>query len=371
MKIICLQENLKNGLNAAERIIGKSLTLPILNNLLLKAEKGRLRISSTNLEIGINYWISGKIEKDGEITVPAKVLSSIVNNLPNKKIELEAKDNTLNLKCENYKAKIKGQDAKDFPIIPKIQSQTTCSVGQEALRAGLSQVAGMAALSESRPEISGILFDFSKNVLKLVATDSFRLGEKTIFTENSFQAAVIVPQRTALELIRILSEKMELEEKKATVNLVLSPSQVMFDLGHVQLISRLIDGQYPPYQQIIPTNFQASAIVEREEVLKTVKIASLFSSKINDIQLIVSPAKKIIEIFAQSADVGENRSQLKAESEGKQLEVVFNWRYILDGLNNINSNKILFKLNNETSPTVIKPVGDESYLYVVMPIKSA
>lgn len=370
MKIICLQENLKNGLNTTERIIGKNLTLPILNNLLLKTDKGKLKISSTNLEIGINYWASGKIEKDGEITIPAKVLSSIISQLPNKKIELESKDRIIYLKCENYKAKIKGQDAREFPIIPKIQPQAEIEINKAALKSGLAQVAGMAANSEARPEISGILFSFEKNKLKLAATDSFRLAEKSIFLKTDFTGSMIVPQRTAQELIRILSDQADNNKKEESVKIIMGVNQVMFDLGCIQLVSRLIDGQYPDYQQIIPTSFQTKIIINRDELAKTIKIASLFSSKISDVQLKVFPQKGIVEVFSQNADIGENRAEIRAEGEGKEAQVSFNWRYLLDGLSNISSDKVLCGLNNETAAAILKPVGGEDYVYVVMPIRA-
>ena len=369
--MICLQENLKNGLSAAERIIGKNLTLPILNNLLLKTEKGRLKISATNLEIGINYWVPGKIEKEGEITLPARTISGFVNNLPNKKIEIEAKDNSAVLKCENYKAKIKGQDAKDFPIIPKIQAQATIELDQEGLKKGLNQVVGMAAVSESRPEISGILMSFNKGSLKIVATDSFRLAEKIIFINNSYVGSIIIPQRTALEIIRVLSEKEEGKEgERPSLKIILGLNQILFDLGNVQLVSRLIDGQYPDYQQIIPKNFKTKTVLNNNQLLKTTKIASLFSSKINDVKFIFVPQKKIIEICAQNVDIGENRSQLEAEINGQATEVSFNWRYLLDGLNNIEAEGVFLGLNDESGPAILKPANDESYLYVVMPIKA-
>lgn len=368
MKIICLQENLKNGLSTTERIIGKNLTLPILNNLLLKTDKGKLKISSTNLEIGINYWTSGKIEKEGEITIPAKVLSSVISQLPNKKIELEAKDGILHLKCENYKAKIKGQDAKEFPIIPKIQAQTEIEIKKSPFKTGMAQVVGMAANSEARPEISGILFAFEKNKLKLAATDSFRLAEKSLFLKNDFTGAMIVPQRTAQELIRILNDQVDSNEEG--VKIIIGVNQVMFDLGHIQLVSRLIDGQYPDYQQIIPTSFQTKIIINRDELAKTIKIASLFSSKISDVQLKAFPQKGILEVFSQNADIGENMNQVKAEGEGKDANVSFNWRYLLDGLNNISSDIILCGLNNETAAAILKPADGEDYVYVVMPIRA-
>jgi len=373
MKITCLQENLKTNLNITQNIVGKNLTLPILNNLLLEIDSGRLKISSTNLEIGINTWTSGKIEKTGSITCPAKILSSFVNNLPNKKIELETKDNTLFIKCDNYKAAIKGLSADDFPLIPKIKEKPIFVFKKsEVLKNDLNKIVGSAALSESRPEFSGILFKIAKESIKFVATDSFRLAEKTITRANSGGQlnSLIIPQRTIQELIRILGEKPSQE-----IKFILGDNQILFELDEVQLISRLIDGQYPDYQQIIPKNFETKVILSKDEFINNIRIASIFSSKINDVKLVVRPEK--IEILSQDPDLGENRSQMAAKVQGKSMEIIFNFRYLMEGLANIGTKQVFLGLNSDeqgtspkSNPAIVKPVGEEGYLYVVMPIKT-
>ena len=367
MKIICLQENLKQSLNITQNIIGKNLILPILNNLLLKTEKGRLRISATNLEIGINTWTSGKIEKEGEVTCPAKILTNFISNLPNKKIEIEAKNNNILIKCDNYHANIKGLPADDFPIIPKIKDEIILEIETEKIKDSLEKVAGVAAFSELRPEITGVLFKFEKNNLKLAATDSFRLAEKNITELNlksEFKQSLIIPQRTIQELIRILNEK------KGNLKVILGSNQILFDLNEAQLISRLIEGQYPDYQQIIPKDFSIQIKTLREELINNIRLASIFSSKINDIKFSFRGSK--LEILAQDPDVGENKSSLSIEREGKDddLNIDFNYRYLLDGLSNIKTKEVFIGLNSESTPVVFKPVGEEEYLYVVMPIKT-
>ncbi len=366
MKIICLQENLKSGLNIAQNIIGRNLSLPILNNLLLETEKGRLKISSTNLEIGINTWVSCKVEKEGAITCPAKILTGFIGGLPNKKVELEAKANVLTIKCENYKASLKGLPADDFPIIPKIKEPALAEIKSHVFREGLSRVAGMASLSESRPEIAGVLMKPDKNDLKLVATDSFRLAQKLIFEVNKkaeFVQPLIIPQRTAQELIRILAEE------EGDLKICLGSNQILFDTGEAQLISRLIDGQYPDYQQIIPGSFAIQVTVEREEILNVIRIAGLFSSKINDVKFSLQDGK--LEILSQDPDLGENKTELPAEIKGKNVQVNFNYRYLLEGLSNIGTKQIFLGLNSESTPAIIKPVGDDTYLYLIMPIKAS
>jgi len=368
MHIICLQKNLKKALSITERIIGKNLTLPILNNILLSIENKRLKVSSTNLEIGINYWVSGKIEKEGSITVPARLLSGFVSNLPNKKVELKVRDNQLSLKCENHKAVLKGLSAKDFPIIPKIKDNSLFKIRGEVFKTALTQVVEMASFSESRPEISGIFMNLdatdSKSLIKLVATDSFRLAEKIIENKSkNHNHSLIIPQRTIQELIRVLSEE------EAELEVILGSSQILFNLGFCQIISRLIEGQYPDYQQIIPKDSKTQVIINREQLINAVRIASLFSSKINDIKLNILPEKSALEVSAKDIDLGEDRSQIKAEINGPGLEVAFNYRYVLDGLNNILSDKVIFSFNTGSNPATIRPVGDKTYTYMIMPIK--
>jgi DNA polymerase-3 subunit beta len=367
MYLICLQENLKQALNITEKIIGRNLTLPILNNLLLSIEKNKLKVSSTNLEIGINSWVSSKIQEKGSITVPARILTDFVNNLPNEKVELRVKDKQLEIKCKKFKAVLKGLPADDFPIIPKIKDNPLIKIKSNLLKDGFTQVVEMASLSESRPEISGIYMRFDKNLIKLAATDSFRLAEKYLEinsnNKNLKGQSIIIPQRTIQEVNRILGEE------EVEVEIILSGNQVLFDLGYAQVISRLIEGQYPDYQQIIPDNFQTQVVVNRGELINNIKVASLFSGKINDVKISINPKKSFLEILSKDVDIGENKSKIEAEIEGKNQEIIFNHRYLLDGLNNIFSDKVVLGLNDSAKPVVVRPVGDISYTYVIMPIK--
>jgi len=365
MKIICLQENLKNNLNLTQNIIGRNLTLPILNNVLLATEDGRLKISSTNLEIGINTWTAGKVEKSGAITCPAKVLTNFVNNLPNKKVELEVKNNTLIIRCENYKAILNCLSADDFPIIPKIKEPPLIELDNNILKDALIKVVGAASLSESRPEITGVLFKFAKRELRLAATDSFRLAEKVVVDSNKKSdetRSLIIPQRTIQEVIRVFSEK------EGETKICLGAGQILFDGGDAQVISRLIDGQYPDYQQIIPKDFSTQAIIDKNELLGVIRAAAVFSNKTNSIKFSLSDGE--LEVLSQDADLGENKSQIKVQAKGKKIEVNFNYRYLLDGLANISTKQVFLGLISDSNPAILKPVGDESYLYLVMPIKA-
>lgn len=368
MEIITLQENLKDGINIVQNIIGKNLTLPILNNILLTVEKKRLRLISTDLEIAITHWTSCKVKKEGEITIPAKLFSDFVNNLPNKKIEIQTKVDSIHIKCENFKSVIRGINSKEFPIIPKIKGSPILKIEALKLKQALSQVVNFTSLSDIRPEISGVLFDISPKGVKLVATDSFRLGEKTLVIKDSkskVKKSVIIPLRTVQELLRILST----QNKEEMVEITIEQNQILFNISDTQIISRLIEGTYPNYEQLIVERFETSLILDKDEFLNSVKVASLFSSKINDLRLRAVPKKSLLEVFTQDIEVGENISQIKGDIKGKEMEIIFNHKYLLDGLNTVSSGKVILGLNGETSPGIVKPVGDPSFIYVIMPIK--
>ncbi len=375
MRLIILQEKLKNGLNIIERISLKSLTLPILNNVLFSAEKNFLKLSATDLEIGINWWVLTKIEKPGEITIPSRLLSGFINLLPNKKINLEVEKNNLLLNCENYKTQINGFSAEEFPIIPKVNQNEFISLNNSVFCRGVGQVVDIALPSGTRPEISGIYFLFQKNAITVAATDSFRLGEKKIFLKNNSSLkedySLILPQKTAKELINIFNDK------PGELKIYFSANQVMFERlmeevvhPQIQVVSRLIEGEYPNYQEIIPKKYTTQLILNKEEFLNQIKSASLFSGKINEVNIKILPQEKKIEIFSQSPETGKYQSFISGKIKGQPLKMSFNHRFLLDGLANIKSAEVVFELNGEAGPGLLRPLADESYLYLVMPIKT-
>lgn len=373
MKVEVLKENLKGGLNIIEKIAGKNLSLPILDNVLINTEDSFLSLSSTDLETAIKLWMLVKVVKPGRVAVPAKFLSSFVSLLPNEKIILEEKKQGLSVECKNFKNQIQGFNPEEFPIIPELKNSEYLEVDNRKLCQGLAQIADVASPSQSRPEISGIYFTFSKNILKIVATDSFRLAEKTITLESPIKQPLsfILPQKPAKELINILSEK------EGKIKIYPSPSQVMFqfpmkDTDHpqVEIISRLIEGEYPNYEEIIPNKFKTHVVIKRDEFLNQVKAASLFSGKINEIKTNVNIGSKEVIISAQSPDIGESQSNTPAKTEGEDISTSFNHKFLIDGLINIKSSEVAFDLSKEDGPCVLRPIGDASYIYVVMPIKA-
>jgi DNA polymerase-3 subunit beta len=377
MKLIILKENLYKGLNIVGRVAGKNLTLPILNNIFLSAKKNFLNLSSTDLELGIRYWTLIKTEQEGEITVPARILTSFINSLPDKKITISAKDQDLFVQCDEYSTKIKGQSAEEFPIIPNIEDDRVIEMSNPVLCEGISQVVDFSTANQARPELSGIFFSFQKDGLKLTATDSFRLAEKKLsFSKNpGRELSFILPQKSAKEIVNILAEN------KGKVKMYISQNQVLFeypmaetDHPEIQVVSRLIDGEYPDYQGIIPQKYECRLIIEKDKLASQIKTASIFSGKSNEIKIRVDDKKKGIEILSQNPELGENKSFLPVKvdkASTKEMEISFNHKFLTDGLNNIKSKNVVFELNGEEGPALLRPEGDVNYLYVVMPIKAA
>ncbi len=378
MKLIILQEKLKEGIGIIERVSIKSLTLSILNNVLLKTEKNFLNLVTTDLETGIKWWSLAKVEKEGALTVPTKVLSSFVNFLPNKQITLELKDLVLDIECENYQTKIKGQSADEFPIIPQITEGESISVNSQFFCQSLNTIVDIPVPSTAKPEISGIYFAFQKDFIKMTAPDSFRLAEKTFFLEGqassslSKECTFILPQKAAREIVNIFGGK------EGELRIYFSPNQVLFELPmaetphpQIQLVSRLIEGEYPNYEAIIPKKSETQVSFQRNEFLNQIKSASLFSGKINEVKLKIDPKKERVELFSQNPDLGEYHSYLPGRIKGKELEISFNHRFLADGLLNIKSPEVVFELTGPEGPAVLKPAGDPTYLYVAMPIKAS
>ncbi len=378
MKITILKEKLKEGIGVIEKVSIKSITLPVLNNILIVSEKNFLNLIATDLEVGIKWWSLAKTEKAGKIALPAKILSGFINFLPNKPVNLEIKDLNLKIECQNYKTAIKGINPDDFPIIPKISEEEKIEVPINSFCKSLSSVVDIASVSSTKPEISGIFFSFEKNEVTLVATDSFRLGEKKIRLPEPVKKnySLILPQKTAKEIINIFGEK------EGNMNIYFSANQVMFEKilsetthPEIQLTSRLVEGEYPNYQEIIPKKHETRIFFSLEDFINQIKLASLFSGKINEIKLKINPNKNRIDFFSQNPDLGEYESFLNIKAEGKPCEISFNYRFLLDGLLNIASlgqkkSEAVFELSGLEKPGVLKLKNDNSYIYLVMPIKS-
>lgn len=374
MKLLILKESLKNGLSLVERIAGKNLSLPVLENVLISTKENFLNLITTDLETVVSWWGLAKIEKKGKITSPVKFFSNLINLLSENSVDLEVKDLTLHIKSGNFRSQIQGFNPEEFPVLPKIENTPHIEVNNLPFIEGLSQVIEVISSISTRPEISGVYFNFQKEFLKIAATDSFRLAEKTLFLEKKIdkEHSFILPQRAARELINALLDK------KGKLSIYFSPNQVMFEFPmteanhpQLQIISKLIDGEYPNYQEIIPKKYETQLITLKKEFINQLRAAGLFSGKVNEVKLKIEPEKKGMEIFSQSAGIGQNQSLLTGTVQGKKTVISFNWRFLLDGLLNIKTKEIIFELSGEEGPAVLRPVDDPSYLYVVMPIKGS
>ncbi|MCK4592081.1 DNA polymerase III subunit beta [Candidatus Parcubacteria bacterium] len=379
MKFICTQENLNKALNIVGRITNKNSTLPILNNVLLKTEKGQLKLSSTNLEIGVNYLVGGKTEENGEITVPTKLFANFVSNLPNGNVEIKLREDVLNIKCNGYKTNIKGLDAKEYPLAPKLEADSIFKIKSADFKKALTQISPAISSSESRVEITGVFMNLSelnKNKIMLVATDSYRLAEKSIDLEKDninkeFKNilgninSVIIPKDTVQELMRSLDESEEMLE------ITISENQILFNFGSASIISRLIEGKYPNYKQIIPDKFELQVIINKNEIIKGIRVASLFSNVSNNsIELKLLAGSKNIEISSETSDLGNNNTKIPAENINKSLDILYNHKFLMDGFNSLDGDEVFLQLNNETLPTVLTSAVDKGFIYVIMPTRA-
>ncbi|MFA5355198.1 MAG: DNA polymerase III subunit beta [Candidatus Paceibacterota bacterium] len=375
-----LKDKLKYGISVVERISNKSLTLPILNNILLKTEKNFLNLSATDLEMGIQWWALVKTEKEGKITVPAKLLSSFVSFLPNKPITLKVKGVDLQIECENRETTIKGIDAEEFPIIPKVSEEEKLNINAGLFCRNLAKVVDIASFSSTKVEISGVYFSFQKDMVTMTATDSFRLGEKKMYLKASSTLSknysLILPQRTAKEIINVFAEK------EGEMTIYFSPNQVMFETllsetkhPDIQIISRLIEGEYPNYQEIIPKSYETKVTFKAEELVGQIKLASLFSGKVNEVKVKADPKKGELLVFSQDPDTGEHKGSIKVKIEGKACEVSFNHRFLLEGILSVMAGdeknpEITLDLNGSDKAAVLRSKRDGDYLYLIMPIKT-
>lgn len=370
MKLSVMQENLARGLSVVSRAVSNRSTLPVLSNVLLKTEDAGLKLTATNLEIGITYWVPGKIESDGATTVPAKLLTDLVNSLPSGDrvdLTLQALD-TLHLRCGRFESHIKGIDADEFPAIGAAGERPTTRIAQNVLRKALTEIVFAAASDEARPILTGVLAKFEGDRLTLAAADNYRIAVKTIpILDAVAETSVVIPARALNELARILADV----DDPVEVVLAAGRNQVLFHLDGIDLVSRLIDGQFPNYQQVVPQSHTTRAILDREELLRAVRPAALIAHEsANIVKLQISSDGEPGITVSANAEVGDHVGQVEATVEGDGTTIAFNARYLADVLTNVTADQFALELNGPLSPGVFKPVGDDQYIHVVMPVRT-
>jgi DNA polymerase-3 subunit beta len=370
VKLSVMQENLARGLSVVSRAVSNRSTLPVLANVLLKTEDAGLKLTATNLEIGITYWVPGKIEADGATTVPAKLLTDLVNSLPagdRVDLALQAGD-TLHLRCGRFETHIKGIDADEFPAIGTAGERPTTRIAQNALRRALAETVFAAASDEARPILTGVLARFEGDQLTLAAADNYRIAVKTIPILDAVpETSVVIPARALNELARVLADV----DDPVEIVLAGGRNQVLFHLDGIDLVSRLIDGQFPNYQQVVPQSHTTRAILDREELLRAVRPAALIAHEsANIVKLQIGNDGEPGITVSASAEVGDHVGQVEATVEGDGTTIAFNARYLADVLTNVTAEQFALELNGPLSPGVFKPLGDDRYIHVVMPVRT-
>jgi DNA polymerase-3 subunit beta len=368
-----MQENLAKGLSIVSRAVASRSTLPVLGNILLSAEQGRLKLAATNLELAVTCWIGAKVEAEGATTLPARVLSDFVNSLPPDRIEMDlnVKTQTMHLKCARYDANIKGIDAQEFPIIPTLGDGKKVSLESDTLREMIEQTTFAAATDESRPVLTGVLVKFEKDQATFASADGFRLSVRYSPLSEAVDQPVsaIIPAKALQEVARVSGD----QEDPIVIAVTENKSQVLFKLTNTEIVSQLIDGQFPDFTRIIPTSHQTRTTVTTSELQNAVKASSVFAREaMNTVRLQIAPANEMgggkVTITATSAESGDNVGDIDATVDGEPVEIAFNARYLADVLNILRAPQIALETASSASPGVFRIVGRDDFVHVIMPM---
>ncbi len=364
MKLSVTQENFNKALSNVSRIALSRTTLPILSNILLETKKGRLSVSATNLELAIFQEVVGKVDSEGSITVPARLTSEFIASLPGGKIEMELLGNKLHIKSEQSKSTIIGIDPGEFPTLPKITTSTVYKIKASQFKKAINQTVICASTDETRPILTGVYFYSHEQQLFLVATDSYRLAEKTI-ARTLDDINLIIPATALQELNRVISDD------ETEIKVIFDESQVRFTTRDSEVITKLIPGKYPDYRNLIPKESEVEFTVYRDEFINITKVASLFARESAGSITITVSVNNEISITSIASQMGENTSTAKVKARGFG-EVTLNSRYLIDALNSMDSKEISMRFSGKVNPVVLAPVSKEKadYQHVIMPLKS-
>jgi DNA polymerase-3 subunit beta len=375
MNVSVMQENLARGLGIVSRAVSSRATLPVLANVLLRTQDGGLKLTATNLEIGINCWVAGKVSEEGEITVPAKLLTDLVASFPNQRIDLvlSPKDRTLKVTCAGSRSSIKGIEADEFPVVAAIGDAPATSVDGRALREALGEVVFAAATDESRPILTGVLTRLTGSQMTLAAADNYRIAVRHLELASPVngEILIVVPGRSYGELMRILPDG----EVPVEITVTPNKSQVLFHAEGIDLVSRLIEGQFPNYEPVIPTAHTSRAVIDREAFLAGARRASIFArDSANIVKIAVGSEEEdasAVSISAHAADIGDAADSLDATVEGSPTTIAFNARYLIDVLSNLGAEEAALELSGPLAPGVIRGIGKDDYVHVIMPVRTA
>lgn len=363
MKTECSVEKIKNAISQAERITGKNLTLPILNSILLIVSEKSIKIRSTNLNLGIEIEIPAKTEKEGILAVSGAVLNGIFSNISqNENVQFEEKEGNLLIKTKKSQIKLKGQPHDDFPTIPTVAG-TSFEIDSKKLIEGIKSVYYSSSVSDIKPEISSVFIYTNEDNLVFVSTDSFRLAEKKIKTRGLPEIlGILIPYKNIAEILKVFGEF------QGAIKICFNKNQISFSSENIYLTSRLIDGIFPDYRQIIPKDSTTDIVVLKQDLLNALKLSNVFSDKFNQVNLKILPKEKTFELSSANNDIGENKTYLDAVINGENIELSFNYKYFLDCFQSITTDSVSIKLSGVSKPIVISPVSDTSFTYLIMPM---
>lgn len=363
MKLECSTNKIKDALIQTERLTGKNLTLPVLSSILWVATNKTLKLRSTNLNLGIEIEVPAKIEKEGTVAIKGDVLSSLFSILPNDgNVSFELINNNLLVKTKTSKIIIKSVPYEDFPTIPVIKGDVV-NIPAKKFTEGVKSVYYAASISEIKPEIGSIYIYPENDLLIFVSTDSFRLAEKKVKIKQKVSfGGILLPLKNAIEIVKIF------DQVESDIIITLQKNQISIKSENIYLTSRVVDGNFPDYKQIVPKNKTTEVNVLKQDLISSLKISNIFSDKFNQISFKIKPKQKIFEINSQNADIGENTTIVNASLSGEDTEANFNYKYIIDCFSSISSDSLLLELNGSNKPMVIKPSNDSSFMYLVMPM---
>lgn len=363
MKLQVTQENLHKALSSVGRVANSRGTLPILSNVLLKTTGNRLSIAATNLDIAITHLIGSKVADEGAITVPARLMVDFVASLPSGTITLELDDTKLKISTDQYQSVINGTNAEEYPVMPAITEGTDWTIPSNILRGGLQQVLMAASSDESRPVLTGVYLHSHDKKMYLVATDSYRLAEKVLMPSKA-DVNLLVPATALQDLLRIVADNED------EVSVTHDDQQILFKVGDVELVARLIEGNYPDYRKLIPKDFDQTGIVKKSELNNITKVSSLFAREsAGSVTLHLDQVKQVISIRSVASQLGENTAEASAKITGEGV-ITLNSRYILDALHAMVGDEVKIAFNGKLEPCVLTSAKQPDYLHVIMPLKS-
>lgn len=372
MKFSCNQDTFSKYLNILSRVVSTKPGLPILNNVFLETDKGKLTMKSTDLELSITTWIGADVKDDGKITLPAKQLSEFVNSIPEEVVNVEVEKQNFNISTSNNSASFNTMPSDDFPSIPSIEKKQDpfIQINSADLVMAINRVAFAAATDDIKPVLTGVKVEIEEDEVSLVATDGLRLSKQVIKINKSDKSkSFLVPVRAFTELSHIINE-MGGDVDLISIYLIEDKNQVMFRVGDVDLVSRLIDGEFPEYKQIIPTGYKTKCEMEREDFLNSLKVVNIIARSVlgNKMILDIDPKGNKISLSATQADLGKNESNFDCKVEGDELKIAFSSKLLTDILNHVDSQDIIFECSEAVRPGVFKIKGDDNFIHLVMPM---